>query len=283
VWMGALLSWETASFRNNVWIMGCTRLLNLSMYSFAVIRPWRITIGPTECHDTVAQTITEPPPCFVVGTRHPRLQASLGVLETYTLPDVGNCVKDDAFTVVWCPGFMVMTPSFTHLSITFNSRRFSNCSRTMDFGFVKLTSDSFCGNWVIKIQFCCPVTCAGVVLWFFAIILLNIQQSLSVNVDFHPLFLFADIVFPWFTYADITSETVALDTPNDMAIFVRFTSEKHTNDLSSFKIKQLSHFPIFSHRLSLTIIINALTRALECVNKQMNIQCCQHKFYSSIS
>jgi hypothetical protein len=30
---------------------------------------WRVVIGPTEYHDTVYQTITEPPPCFTVGTR----------------------------------------------------------------------------------------------------------------------------------------------------------------------------------------------------------------------
>jgi hypothetical protein len=33
-------------------------------------------------HDTAAQTNTEPPPCFTVGTRHSGLQASLGVLQT---------------------------------------------------------------------------------------------------------------------------------------------------------------------------------------------------------
>jgi hypothetical protein len=36
----------------------------------------------------------------------------------------------------------------------------------MDVGFVKLTSDSFCGNRVFKtnVQFFCPVTCAAVIL-----------------------------------------------------------------------------------------------------------------------
>jgi hypothetical protein len=38
-----------------------------------------------------------------------------------------------------------------------------------------------------------------------------------VNADFCPLFLFAVVVFPFFTYA---LETVALDTPNDVAVFV---------------------------------------------------------------
>jgi hypothetical protein len=49
---------------------------------------------------------------------------------------------------------------------TLSNQRFINCRPTMDGGFVKLTPDSFCGNRVLKmnIQFCCPVTCAAVVL-----------------------------------------------------------------------------------------------------------------------
>jgi hypothetical protein len=47
VWMGTLLSWKIASLiGNNVWIMGCTWLPNLSTYSLAVIRPWRVIMGP---------------------------------------------------------------------------------------------------------------------------------------------------------------------------------------------------------------------------------------------
>jgi hypothetical protein len=79
VWMGALSSCKTVSLLgNNVWIMGCTWLSNLSTYSLAVFQPWRVIMGPTE-YDIAVQTITEPPPCFTVGTRHSELQ---GVLET---------------------------------------------------------------------------------------------------------------------------------------------------------------------------------------------------------
>jgi hypothetical protein len=47
--LGHLSSWKTALFFGyNVWIMGCTWLPNLSTYSLAVIRPWRVTMGPTE-------------------------------------------------------------------------------------------------------------------------------------------------------------------------------------------------------------------------------------------
>jgi hypothetical protein len=81
---------------------------------------------------------------------------------------------------------------------------------------VKLTSDSFCGNG----DFSSTVTYIAVVLWFLETILLSVRRSLSVIFYFCQLFLFADVVFPWFVYADITLETVALDTPNNVAIFV---------------------------------------------------------------
>jgi hypothetical protein len=50
----------------------------------------------------------------------------------------------------------------------------------------------------------------------------------SVTVDFYLLFCFADVVFPWFVYADITLETVALDTPNNVAVFVAGAPAKCT-------------------------------------------------------
>jgi hypothetical protein len=95
---------------------------------------------------------------------------------------VGNSMKDDSsdltctFTVVRCPDFMVVTPLFTYLSIAFSNQKFSSCSPTMGVGFVKLRSDSFCGDRVFKmnIQFCCPVTCAAIVVRFF------FKQSFSV-------------------------------------------------------------------------------------------------------
>jgi hypothetical protein len=49
----------------------------------------------------------------------------------------------------------------------------------------------------------------------------SIYDDLSAIVDFRPLFLFADAVFPRFVYADIiTLETVVLDTLNNVAAFV---------------------------------------------------------------
>jgi hypothetical protein len=97
-------------------------------------------------------------------------------------------VEDDhliiprAFPVVSCPGFMVVTPSFTHLSITFSNQRFSNCSPTVDVGSVNLTSDSSCRNRVFKmnIQFCRHLCCSSSVIFE---TILNVRRSLSVIVD----------------------------------------------------------------------------------------------------
>jgi hypothetical protein len=50
------------------------------------------------------------------------------------------------FAVMWCPCVMVLTPSSVPLSITSCNQRFRSCSPTGDPGFVKITSDSFCGN-----------------------------------------------------------------------------------------------------------------------------------------
>jgi hypothetical protein len=154
-----------------------------------------------------------------------RIVAYLIVFRTQTLPDVGNSVKDDSshhitrvFPIVWCPGFMVVTPSFTRLSITFSNQRINNCSPSVDVGFVKLMSGSFYGNraFKINIQLCCHLCC--IIRWLIETVLLNVLWSLSVNIDFRPLFLFADVVFAWFVYADITLEIVALDTPNNMEV-----------------------------------------------------------------
>jgi hypothetical protein len=52
--------------------------------------------------------------------------------------------------------------------------------------------------------------------------------------DFRLLFLSADVVFPRFVYADITFENVALDAPNNVAVFVTHAPAKRAlNDLSS--------------------------------------------------
>jgi hypothetical protein len=169
---------------------------------------------------------------------------------------------------------LAVTPLFTYL---FNNQRFSNLQ-------------PYCGCWTCETYIrrflwkqdsrwmFSSVTCAAV-LWFFKTILPNVRWSLSVNVDFRPLFLIADVVFLRFVYANITLETVVRDTPNIVAVLSRCFSWMHTNDLSSSKIGQVSHFLIRLHRLSLSTIMNALRRALQTINKRKNIQCYQQKLF----
>jgi hypothetical protein len=116
-------------------------------------------------------------------------------------------------------------------------------------------------KWV----FSSDVTCAVVILWFFETILLSVRRSLSANFDLRLLFLFSDDVFPWFVYADITLDTVTLNTPNNVAVFVTDAPAKRG---------QVSYFPILSHGLSVNKITNVKSRELQSVNnRKKNIQC----------
>jgi hypothetical protein len=90
---------KTASlFGNNVWIMGCASLPNLSTYSLAVIRPLRVTMGQAEYQGIATQTITESPLCFTFGSRH----SGLGVFQTKTFPDTKQRVKADSSNYISC-------------------------------------------------------------------------------------------------------------------------------------------------------------------------------------
>jgi hypothetical protein len=147
-WMGATSSWKTAFlFGNNVWIIGCTWLRNVSKCCLPVIWTWMVIMDPIECCFTIllpkpSQNLPHISHCWngafrIVG----HLGCSRNVKSSWY-----NSVKDDssdytthAFPVVWCPGIMVVTPSFTHLNITCSNQRFNNCSPTVDVGFVKLT------------------------------------------------------------------------------------------------------------------------------------------------
>jgi hypothetical protein len=137
------------------------------------------------------------------------------------------------------------------MSNTFSNQRFGNCSPTVDAGFVKLTSDCFCGNWVFEmnVQFCSPATRVAVVVWFFETILLNVRLSLSINVDYPPLFLFAGVVFLRFVYADVTLENVALDTPNtsDVAVSITDAPDKRASTICPISKWGKSHIFRFFH------------------------------------
>jgi hypothetical protein len=138
------------------------------------------------------------------------------------------------------------TPPFTHLSITFSNQRFRNCSPIVDVGFLKLTSrrtvfmETWSSRWIFS--------SAAVHLCFGCSVIFSKQsfsmqaQSLSVIVHLRPLLLFAD-VFPWFVYADITLETVALDTRNDVAVFVTDSPDKCPTTIWSLSKSEES--PIF--------------------------------------
>jgi hypothetical protein len=127
VWMGASSSWKTASsFINNKWIMGCAWLPNLSMYSLAVIWSWRVIMGPTDyllwhCCPNHLRTS----PMFHCWNQAFR---TVGFLGCFPNKNSSWCREQCdhitlVFPVVWCPGFMVVTPTFTHLSITFSNQQ----------------------------------------------------------------------------------------------------------------------------------------------------------------
>jgi hypothetical protein len=61
---GGIIVLETALlFGNNTWIMRYTWLPNLSTYSLAVIRPWRVIMGPTEyCYTVLLPKPSQNPP-----------------------------------------------------------------------------------------------------------------------------------------------------------------------------------------------------------------------------
>jgi hypothetical protein len=78
-----------------------------------------------------------------------------------------------------------------------NHQRFNSCGLTVDVVFMELRADNVC-----HLCFSSPVIFRNILL--------------IVNVGFRPLFLFT-VVFPRFVYADITLQTVALDTPHNEA------------------------------------------------------------------
>jgi hypothetical protein len=157
-------------------------------------------------HYIAAQTITEPPPCFTVGTRQALL--IVGFLRCSNINSFwcreqreGRLIWPyHAFTIVWSPGFMVVTSSFTHLGITSIIRGLAIAAPSWVLDLWSSRRTVFSENSVFKmnIQFFYSVTCSAIFLRFFETIPLNVRRSLSVNVDFRPLFLLVDVVFPWF-------------------------------------------------------------------------------------
>jgi hypothetical protein len=91
-------------------------------------------------------------------------------------------------------------------------------------------------------------------------------------------------------YADIALETVALDTPNNVAVFITDVPAKRAPTICPPLKSDKSAIYRFLHTDCHSAITDALTRTLQSVNKRKNFQCCQlkffqcsqHKFYSSI-
>jgi hypothetical protein len=149
-----------------------------------------------------------------------------------------------SFPVVWCPGFLAwhhclriwallsVIRSLAAAALPWMLDLWSSC-RTV---FV----DTGSSRWIFS--FYCNLCSSTSVI--FKTIHLNVRRSHSVSVDFRPLFLFADVVYPWFVYADKTLETVALDTRNNVAGFITCSSQTRTNYLSSCKMRGAPH-PIF--------------------------------------
>jgi hypothetical protein len=74
----------------------------------------------------------------------------------------------------------------------------------------------------MNIHFCCHLCCSRSVI--FRNNPSHCMTISSVNADFCPLFLFADVVFPRFMYANITLEIITLDTLNNVAVCHRCSS-----------------------------------------------------------
>jgi hypothetical protein len=102
--MGTLSSWKTASsFGYNVWITGCTWLLNLFTYSLAVIRPWRVIMH---------QQNTVPWYCY---PNHHRTSPMFHCWNTVCIPD---CRLPCVFSK--CKFFLMQRTAWrtTHLNIS---------------------------------------------------------------------------------------------------------------------------------------------------------------------
>ena len=123
---------------------------------------------------------------------------------------------------------MIITPSFSALSIVFSDQTCSSCSCAVDGGFVKLLLDCFVETGSSKWILSSTCTFAAVVLWFLDTAVFNVWHSLSLSLGFRPLFLLAVDVIPWFAYFVITMETAALDTPNKVTILVTYIPAEHT-------------------------------------------------------
>jgi hypothetical protein len=151
----------------------------------------------------------------------------------------------------------------------------------------------FVERWSSRWMFSFAVTCTAVAPRVLETILLSVRQSLSFSVHFHLLLLFTDVVFPWFVYANITLETVAVNTPNNMAVIVTNAPAKRAPVIcylsNSGKCPIIRVFHTDCHRTQSLKCTDTGTTACKQTEedieycKQKFFQCSQHKFCSSAS
>jgi hypothetical protein len=156
----------------------------MSTQSLAVIWPFRVTVGSAEYQHIASQIITDPPPCFTVGTRHsPNLNPA----------DVGNNVRDnspDHIMYFLSSDVQVLSHHLFHLVATFSVIRGSAIAPlkwTLDLWSSHRTVfvEKGSSRWILS----SAVSLAAVVLWFCDTILFNVWRSLSYSFGFQPLIL----------------------------------------------------------------------------------------------
>jgi hypothetical protein len=171
--------------------------------------------------------------------------------------DVGNSAKDDhitgAFPVVWCPGFMVVTPSFTHLSITFSNQRFINSNLNRGCSICELHVGEFlwkrsairlcCSRWVSFRNKPSPCTTIFMSVLIFALSLRWCWPSV-IRVYRHNL------------------RNCCCQYTNNVAVFVTDSTAKGALAICPISKSDKSwNFPILSHGLPLSTIAYSPTRA----------------------
>jgi len=174
------------------------------------------------------------PPCFIVGTRQLRILGFLGrspninsawYWEQRRWRPTGPCY---IFPVIRRPGFMIIRPCSSPVSVDFSNQRFSIWAVPWILDLCSSCQTVFvetgCSRWILS----SAVPCAAVVVWFIGTIHFNARRYLSLSFGFRQLFLLADDVFPWYVFAVITSETDGLDIHNNVAVLVRDAAAKRS-------------------------------------------------------
>jgi hypothetical protein len=141
---------------------------------------------------------------------------------------------------------MVGTPLFTHMSITFSKQRLGNCSPTLDVGFVKLTLltldrvGQFSWKQGLQDEYSVPLSCH--LCCSSSVIFQNNPQPTTISFCqywFSPTvplrWCIPMICVCWYKLRNCRSqtlETVALDTPNNVVVFVTYAPAERTRTIS---------------------------------------------------